>query len=118
MAVLLLPCLCVVTVLVAPAAAAAADSLGSAQPFLAGPPEPSPRRRRRRTAHVGRHGGGLRTEVRRHEERRLQPPALRRTIRGEHILGQRGRQLDGRQRGSLVGLGEAVLQLQRRLVRR
>ncbi|XP_052141921.1 cysteine-rich receptor-like protein kinase 6 [Oryza glaberrima] len=34
MAVLLLPCLCVVTVLVAPAAAAAADSLGSAQPFL------------------------------------------------------------------------------------
>ena len=30
---LLLPCLCVVTVLVAPAAAAAADSLGSAQPF-------------------------------------------------------------------------------------
>ncbi|BAH91689.1 Os02g0472700 [Oryza sativa Japonica Group] len=62
MAVLLLPCLCVVTVLVAPAAAAAADSLGSAQPFLAGPPEPSPRRRRRRTAHVGRHGGGLRTE--------------------------------------------------------
>uniref|UniRef100_A0A0E0CKD3 Protein kinase domain-containing protein n=1 Tax=Oryza meridionalis TaxID=40149 RepID=A0A0E0CKD3_9ORYZ len=56
MAVLLLPCLCVVTVLVA---RSRFPRLSAALP---GPPEPSPRRRRRRTAHVGRHGGGLRTE--------------------------------------------------------
>ncbi|KAF8689578.1 hypothetical protein HU200_041752 [Digitaria exilis] len=66
----------------------------------------------------GRHGGCLRPGVCSAKERRLRARALRRPLRREPVLGQRGREMDGRRRRGRLGRREAVLQLQRQLVQR
>lgn len=75
---------------------------------LRGRPQRGARRRRRRPRHVGRHGGGLRAELRERADRRLPAGPLRRPLRREPVRRVRGR-LHGGGRRQRLGVGEAVL---------
>ena len=78
---------------------------------LRGPAQRGEGRRRGGAGELGRHGGGVRGELRGAAAGRLQAGALglRREVRREHLLGLRRRRLDGGERRVGVGVGEAVV---------
>ena len=66
--------------------------------------------------HVERNRSHVRAELRQYAEKRLQPCALHRTIRGKSLLGER-KAVDGSRGSSALGQRKAVLQLHREHLR-